>query len=321
MRRLVPLVAFGLVAVMCAACQSGAGGLSEQDKTAIRQLDEDWIKVMLSEKPDWDAKIPGYYAEDAVWMMANMPAAEGRAAIKAAFSQWPPMKDFKLTEVSLEGAGGLAYRHYTYVATMAMPGASEPITDRGKGIEVFKKQADGTWRVIRDIGNSDLPPPGLTIPTSMTAADASPEVKKLADIVGRWQMDGTFQSDPKTSAGPVVMTLACDWFSGGRQVYCRFSGTLGGAAFEEVFPYVYDPKTKAYTYYSVVSDGTTSVGKLAIQPGSWVHTADTQIDGKPARSRFTYSNMSPAGGAWKYEVSAAGGPWRVIGEGKYTKAQ
>jgi len=305
--------------MVCVACQPGAGGLSEQDKAAIRQLDEDWIKVVLSEKPDLDAKMPGYYAEDAKLMMANMPVAEGHAAIKAMFSQMPPLKDFKLTEVSLEGAGDLAYRHYTYIITMAVPGAPGAVTDKGKGIEVFKKQADGTWRVIRDIGNSDLPVPGIAIPTGVIAADASPEIRKLADIVGRWQMDGKIQPDPKKPAGPVAMTLACDWFTGGRQVFCRFSGTLAGTPFEEVFPYSYDPKTRAYAYYSVVSDGSTTPGKVAIQPGTWVHSSDAQVGGKPAKSRFTYSNMSPAGGAWRYEVSVAGGPWTVLGEGNYMK--
>ncbi|MBE3132020.1 MAG: DUF4440 domain-containing protein [Acidobacteria bacterium] len=320
MKKLLMLIVVGSICTAFVACQPGAAGLSDQDKAAIRQLDDDFIKMITAEKPDWDAALSAYYAEDAQSMMSNMPTAEGRAAIKAMFSQWPPIKDFKLTEVSLDGAGDLAYRHYTYVMTTAVPGSPGPVIDKGKGIEVFKKQADGTWRVIRDAGNSDLPVPGLTIPTATMAADASPEIKKLGDIVGRWQMDGTFQPDPKTPAGPVAVTLACDWFTGGRQVFCRMSGTLAGAPYEELYPYSYDPKAKAYALFSTVNDGTSAVQKLAIEPGTWIHTGDTQLGGKPAKVRFTLSNMSPAGGAWKYEISAAGGPWAVMGEGKYFKA-
>ena len=29
------------------------------------------------------------------------------------------------------------------------------------------------------------------------------------------------------------------------------------------------------------------------------------------------SDVSPAGGAWKYELSVAGGPWTFVGEGKF----
>ena len=37
-----------------------------------------------------------------------------------------------------------------------------PVADRGKFVEVWKKQADGKWKVVADIFNSDLPaaPPG-----------------------------------------------------------------------------------------------------------------------------------------------------------------
>jgi ketosteroid isomerase-like protein len=31
--------------------------------------------------------------------------------------------------------------------------------DRGKLVEVWKKQLDGTWKTVTDIFNSDLPPP------------------------------------------------------------------------------------------------------------------------------------------------------------------
>jgi len=34
-----------------------------------------------------------------------------------------------------------------------------PVTDRGKLVEVWKKQADGKWKTVADIFNSDLPLP------------------------------------------------------------------------------------------------------------------------------------------------------------------
>jgi CheY-like chemotaxis protein len=43
--------------------------------------------TLSAEKPDWDAALAAYYAEDAESMMPNMPAAEGRACIKAMFSK------------------------------------------------------------------------------------------------------------------------------------------------------------------------------------------------------------------------------------------
>jgi ketosteroid isomerase-like protein len=37
--------------------------------------------------------------------------------------------------------------------------AGKPVTDRGKYVTIWKKQADGSWKVIADIFNSDLPMP------------------------------------------------------------------------------------------------------------------------------------------------------------------
>jgi ketosteroid isomerase-like protein len=33
------------------------------------------------------------------------------------------------------------------------------VPDRGKLIEVFRKQADGSWKTVADMFNSDLPAP------------------------------------------------------------------------------------------------------------------------------------------------------------------
>jgi ketosteroid isomerase-like protein len=320
MRRHLTLVVVGIICAAFVACQPGAAGLSDQDKAAIRQLDENWIKVMLSEKPDLDTAIPAYYAEDAQFMMERMPTVDGREALKAFMSRHPPIKDFKLTEVSLEGGGDIAYRHYTYVLTMSVPGAPEPMIDNGKGIEVFKKQADGSWRVIRDIGNSDLPMPGLTVPTGAVAADASDELKKLGDVMGNWKFDGTWKTDAQAAGGPVDLVFHCGWFPGGRQLVYQFSGTMAGMPFEELGAYIYDPKVKAYAFYGIANDGTSAPGVVTIKPGLWLHAYDVQVGGKPAKAHFTLSDMSPAGGAWKYEVSVGGGPWTVMGEGKYVKA-
>jgi ketosteroid isomerase-like protein len=37
--------------------------------------------------------------------------------------------------------------------------AGKPMTDKGKYLEVWKKQADGTWKCVVDMFNTDLPAP------------------------------------------------------------------------------------------------------------------------------------------------------------------
>jgi ketosteroid isomerase-like protein len=41
---------------------------------------------------------------------------------------------------------------------MVNDAAGNPVTVRGKWVGVWKKQADGQWKLVADIGNSDGPP-------------------------------------------------------------------------------------------------------------------------------------------------------------------
>ncbi len=55
-------------------------------------------------------------------------------------------------------SGEIGYVSGTWQFTVNDP-ARKPATDRGKFVEVLKKQADGTWKCTTDIWNSDLPLP------------------------------------------------------------------------------------------------------------------------------------------------------------------
>jgi ketosteroid isomerase-like protein len=58
--------------------------------------------------------------------------------------------------VEVAKSGDLACLSGTYELTMNDPGG-KPVSDRGKYVEVWEKQADGKWKCGTDIWNSDLP--------------------------------------------------------------------------------------------------------------------------------------------------------------------
>ncbi len=322
MKRALLLVAIGIACAVSLACQPGAAGLTDQDKAAIRRSDEALSRTAFTPKPDWITLAAEAYAEDAELLPPGESRVAGMSAIKAWYADWPRFKDFKIKEVRLEGLGGLAFRHIAYVATADVPTASgEPPTDEGKDIAVFRKGPDGKWKIVSECWNGNAPPSDIIVPTGPVARDASAEVRKLGDMVGHWKFEGTAKADPKAASGTVVLDATVGWFAGGRQVVYRFSGTMGGAPYEEVGVYVYDAKAKVYTFYSMSNDGNSGLGTLTIQPGSWVHTAEMQAGGKPAKARFELLNMSREGGAWKSEVSVGGEPWIILAEGKYVEAK
>jgi ketosteroid isomerase-like protein len=56
----------------------------------------------------------------------------------------------------------MVYTVGTYSLTASDPKNKKPVTDKGKYMTVYKKQADGTWKAVADSINSDLPAPGAS---------------------------------------------------------------------------------------------------------------------------------------------------------------
>ncbi|MFH1524635.1 MAG: DUF4440 domain-containing protein [Chloroflexota bacterium] len=151
-------VLMGLIMILMAtACQAPAPtGLTETDKAAIQKVLDEANRIANSPTKDWAAYVRAYYTEDAIVLPPNGPAVQGWTLMEPWFASFPPMSDFRPQIIEVEGRGDLAYVRGTYSMMLTPPGVTEPINDTGKYIEIWRKQADGSWRVIRDIFNSDL---------------------------------------------------------------------------------------------------------------------------------------------------------------------
>jgi uncharacterized protein (TIGR02246 family) len=123
---------------------------------ALRDLDAQWSKA--GEAKDLD-KTVSYYSDDAIVMPPNVPIATTKEAIRKA---WKDIFDvtvngsWKATNVKVAKSGDMAYVSGTYEFTSNDP-IGKQVSDRGKYLEVWKKQADGKWKCQADIWNSDLP--------------------------------------------------------------------------------------------------------------------------------------------------------------------
>ena len=154
------LAALGATLVL--ACQQNPAppaGLSEADKAAIMAQRAAFVQALNAGDA---AKAVEIFAPDAVVLMGNAPAIHGMAAITAFYAGLPPLGDFKVYGEEFESGGDLVVIRGAESATHMPPGATVAITDTGKYVEVWKKQADGTWKLLWDIGNSDrapAPPP------------------------------------------------------------------------------------------------------------------------------------------------------------------
>ena len=154
--RTTPLAVIALAA-LAAACQPATpAGLTDADRAAIDSAGQTFVKNVLAS--DYTALVKAYYADDAILLPPNMPAATGHAAIEAVLRTFPPITAFTIQQEELAGTGDLAYQRGRYRMTLAPPGMAA-IPDSGKYLEIWRKGADGTWKIVRDMFNSDVPLP------------------------------------------------------------------------------------------------------------------------------------------------------------------
>ena len=153
-KRLIVTMGMAICVVFSVGCQRPTG-LSEADRTAIRQADEADMKMMNAK--DWLGDM-ALYTEDAIQLPPNQAAVQGKAAIQAWEEAFPPFSNFQVQSLEIGGQGDLAYDRGTYSMTVTPPGTA-PIEDRGKYLTICRKQADGSWKIARVMFNSDLPLP------------------------------------------------------------------------------------------------------------------------------------------------------------------
>jgi ketosteroid isomerase-like protein len=99
------------------------------------------------------------YADDAVLMWANAPAARGHDAIARSFgaaASTMKVSAMKLQTQDVTLAGDYAIETGAYQMT-SQTKTAKPVQEVGKYIVVWKKQPDGSYKIFRDIANTDLP--------------------------------------------------------------------------------------------------------------------------------------------------------------------
>lgn len=148
-----------LAALLVTGCASPPPPPAEPSFTPADEAAMDAVVAAAMEiangSKDWDAYVQTYYAADATILPANSPAIQGHAAIAEFLRGFPTMTAFSSQKVDAGGDGDLAYVYGRY--HMEMEGEGGPMVDDGKYVEVWKRQADGGWKVVYDIFNTDMP--------------------------------------------------------------------------------------------------------------------------------------------------------------------
>jgi ketosteroid isomerase-like protein len=105
-----------------------------------------------------------FYAADAIRMDPNQPASAGAEAIRASLDKSYARSTESVRDVidDVHVLGSLAVAKGTFdgKTTSKITGTESPV--KGKFLTLYRKEADGSWKAVWDIYNSDLPEAGTT---------------------------------------------------------------------------------------------------------------------------------------------------------------
>ena len=166
MKRFV-VVLLAIVSVLSAGCAKKAD--VEAERAAILETDAQWGAALTAKDPE---AYTSFFAADAIVMPPHLPILVGADAIRAWVTESMAFPGFAVTwtttSTEVAGSGDMGYTLGTFVFQMSMPDGST-ITDNGKFTTIWKKQADGTWKVAVDTFNSDVPMMEMPAPADTTA--------------------------------------------------------------------------------------------------------------------------------------------------------
>jgi ketosteroid isomerase-like protein len=130
---------------------------AETDGAArLRGLEAEFVKATAERGLDG---FISYFAEDASEVENGGEIVTGKANIRKSLEPWGPDLSLAWTPVKAEMAasGDLGYTFGNYVLKVKDKDG-HPVVQYGKYATVWKKQKDGSWKVVMDMGNSSPDP-------------------------------------------------------------------------------------------------------------------------------------------------------------------
>jgi ketosteroid isomerase-like protein len=190
---LLALLAFLAVTSLAVYRPSFAADLAAVE-AAVRKADTDWAAAARTASVEtWLA----FYADDALILLPNDQLASDKELVRHSVNRllalprlsiaWSPIK----VKVASSGEQALLIEAYDL---RFGDSRGAPVSDRGRRLEIWRKQADGIWRCTVDIWNLDEP---------IAAASAAP----LASAQGALPNSGSAASPAQPAPTPLAGVL------------------------------------------------------------------------------------------------------------------
>ena len=144
------------IAAGCSKTPAPAPDTRTADMQAVKEVEAAWLKDIAAKDVDkWCQlfcrgrlrAIPR--GRDTVWKGGHQ-SGDGAVFRRSQF-----FMNFQSTRTMASKGGDMVYSQGTYTMTMTNPKTKKPMTDKGKYLTVYTKQADGSWKAVADTYNSD----------------------------------------------------------------------------------------------------------------------------------------------------------------------
>ncbi|MEJ2359611.1 MAG: nuclear transport factor 2 family protein [Deinococcales bacterium] len=127
----------------------------EAAKAAVAEVDAEYVAAMKAGDLE---RYMAVWVDDGVQFPAGAPPNVGKAMIRANSLLGPGMDDMVVHNRETTIMGDYAFTWGTYSMTISTGDATEPILVDSKYIAVYQRQRDGSWKLYREMFNSNIPP-------------------------------------------------------------------------------------------------------------------------------------------------------------------
>ena len=131
----------------------------ESDIAAVKDVLNQYVKGCNTGDFDFWMSL---WADDGVQMPPNAPAVVGKEQIrenmKPVFDQFNYEVGVDILEAKVYGDLGLTRGNGTVAVTPKAGGETIHTLPDGKGLTLYERQSDGSWKIVYDCFNSNVPP-------------------------------------------------------------------------------------------------------------------------------------------------------------------
>jgi uncharacterized protein (TIGR02246 family) len=152
--KIIYVMAIAFLLLLLSACARKVN--DPDDIQAIKEASAAWDKA-------WNAgnveSLLALYTDEAVAMPPNQPLSVGKEAMRTAnqkyFDQF--REDNRSIVEDVRVSGDLAIARGTQVTITTPKAGGKTVQDKAKWISAFQRQPNGSWKVLWEMYNSDLP--------------------------------------------------------------------------------------------------------------------------------------------------------------------